>query len=421
MQVLDPENTQVPVVREKGAPVAIASSRAAQEVQAAMLVAKHYPRDVNAAYARILQGCRRKALAEQSAYAYPRGGTKVTGPSIRLAEHLAQNWGNFESGVIELERKDGESVAMAYAWDLETNARDVKVFTVEHVRERSETKGGNVALTDPRDVYELLANQGARRKRACILALIPGDIVDAAEAECDKTLKGDNTEPLIDRVRKMAAVFMEIGVTTELMEKRLGHVLDATNENELVGLRKIYVSLRDGMSKREDWFAPEPSEQPTGKQNFGFKKVAEEKPKEKAKEPVKEQQKDVSKEPAKESPKVPDAARMDAREATDDAALAAEAKGREEAEAAQHRTEQQVGTSQTSFSPSTSTASQQAEPERDLVKEVTRLGKEKGVNMFDLSGFATRQYGHRLIDCSTLELQGILKKLQGHTKGEQFK
>ena len=30
-----------------------------------------------------------------------------------------------ERALIELERRDGESVAMAYAWDLETNARDV--------------------------------------------------------------------------------------------------------------------------------------------------------------------------------------------------------------------------------------------------------------------------------------------------------
>ncbi|HRU09760.1 MAG TPA: hypothetical protein P5144_10330 [Thermoanaerobaculia bacterium] len=274
MQVLDPENGTA-LARQERSSLEIATSRAAQEVQAAMVVAKKFPRDINAAYARILQGCKRRALAEQSAYAYPRGGTKVTGPSIRLAEHLAQNWGNFESGVIELERRDGESLAMAYAWDLETNSRDVKVFTIEHVREKSEAKGGNQKLSDPRDIYELVANQGARRKRACILALIPGDIVDAAEAECDKTLKGDNTEPLIDRVRKMAAAFVEISVTTEMLEKRLGHVLDATNENELVSLRKVFSSLRDGMSKREDWFPTDPAEQPTGKSSFGFQKATD--------------------------------------------------------------------------------------------------------------------------------------------------
>lgn len=269
MEVLDPEREHTALT--KLGTVEIASSRASQEVQAALVIAKRFPRDVNAAFTRILQGCRRKALAEQASYAYPRGGTRVSGPSIRLAEHLAQNWGNFESGVVELERREGESTAMAYSWDLETNARDVKVFTVEHVRERGESKGGNVQLTDPRDVYELVANMGARRKRACILALIPGDVVDAAEEECVKTLKGDTSEPLPDRIRKMAATFAEVGVTIPMLEKRLGHNLDATDETELVGLRKIFTGMKDGMSKREDWFSLDPTDQPTGKASFGLK------------------------------------------------------------------------------------------------------------------------------------------------------
>ena len=279
MQMLDPESTAV-ATKSQGAAVEVAMSRAAQEVQAAMVVAKRFPRDMNAAYARILQACKRKSLAEQGSYAYPRGGTKVTGPSIRLAEVLQQNWGNMEAGVIELERRDGESVAMAYAWDLETNSRDIKVFTVQHVRERTSQKGGNVALTDPRDIYELVANMGARRKRACILAMIPGDIVDAAEAECDKTLKGDNTEPLVDRVRKVAAAFMDLNVTTAMLEKRLQHNLDAINETELVALRKIYSSIKDGMSTSADWFPVDPTDQPAGKSSFGFKKPAETKPEE---------------------------------------------------------------------------------------------------------------------------------------------
>lgn len=278
MEVLGPERQDLPA-RQTSSMIEVAQTRAAQEVQAAMLVAKKFPRDVNAAITRITQGCHRKALAEQSQYSFPRGGSRVTGPSIRLAEHLAQNWGNFESGIVELERRDGESVAMAYGWDLESNSRDVKIFTVEHVRERSEQKGGNVQLTDPRDIYELLANVGARRKRACILALIPGDIVDLAIDECEKTLKGDMKEPLIDRIRKMVSAFVEQGVTQEMIERKLGHVLDATSEIELSDLRKVFTSIKDGMSKREDWFdvTAAKADLQDGKASFGFKKKSEEK------------------------------------------------------------------------------------------------------------------------------------------------
>lgn len=414
MEILNPESPGQSLAKRE-ANVEVASTRAAQEVQAAMVIAKKFPRDVNAAYTRILQGCKRKALAEQSAYAFPRGGSKVSGPSIRLAEHLAQNWGNFESGVIELERREDESSAMAYAWDLETNSRDVKVFTVKHIRDRGESKGGSQQLTEQRDIYELVANQGARRKRACILSLIPGDIVDAAEAECDKTLKGDNTEPLIDRVRKMASAFMEIGVTTDMLEKkRLGHILDATDENELVALRKIYVSLRDGMSKREDWFAQDPSEQPTGKQGFGFKKAPEEK---KLKEKMEEDKK-APPPPPVEYPKASEVNRKANVEADDDAALAAEARAREQAESAQ----EQGTTQQTVFSEPTSTARPKsgAVDPSEILRDLTKLSKEKGISMFDLSGYATKHYNHALPHCSTLELQGIVSKVREHPQGQKF-
>ena len=68
-------------------------TRQAQEVQAAMVIAKKFPRDEAKAFDKIMRSCQRKGLAEQAEYTYPRGGQKVMGPSIRLAESIAQNWG----------------------------------------------------------------------------------------------------------------------------------------------------------------------------------------------------------------------------------------------------------------------------------------------------------------------------------------
>lgn len=227
-------------------------SRQAQEVQAAMVIAKKFPRDEVESFNRILRACQRKRLAEGAMYEYPRGGTKVTGPSIRLAEAMAQNWGNIDFGILELEQKNGESQVMAYAWDLETNTRQTKVFSVPHVRG---TKRGNVPLTDPRDIYEMVANQGARRLRACILGVIPGDVVDAAVEECQKTLVSGNTEPLIDRVRKGIKLFEDkFSVTKQMIEKYIGCKSEAFGENDMIRLNNIYRSLRDGMAKREDYF-----------------------------------------------------------------------------------------------------------------------------------------------------------------------
>lgn len=229
-----------------------AVGRYTQEVQGMVFMAKQYPRDQFAAWQRIKESCQRKSLAEVASYSYPRGGENVSGPSIRLAEVIAQSWGNMSHGVIELEQRNGESTAMAFAWDLETNTRSELIFTVKHER-RTKAKG-IVKLSDPRDIYELVANMGARRKRACILAVIPKDVVENAVTECDKTLMGNNTEPITDRIKKMLDKFKEQGVTKEMIEAHAGYTVDKFTEKDIVGLQKVYNAIRDGIGKREDYF-----------------------------------------------------------------------------------------------------------------------------------------------------------------------
>ena len=226
-------------------------TRKAAEVQSAMAIAKRFPRDQNIAFTNILQACKRKSLADKAMYSYPRGGQTVMGPSIRLAEVLAQNWGNMDFGLLELDRSEGESSVMAYAWDLETNVKRTTVFQVAHKRD---TRQGSRKLTDERDIYELVANMGARRLRACILNVIPGDIVEEAVNECNRTMSGRSNEPIKDRLRKMLNAFSSISVDAAMIERYLEHPLDNINEEELNNLRAIFTTIKDGQAKREDYF-----------------------------------------------------------------------------------------------------------------------------------------------------------------------
>ena len=227
-------------------------SRAIQEVQAMVIMAKRDPRDEIRATNKIIQACKRHGLAQTAMYSYPRGGQQVTGASIRMAETLAQYWGNLDFGIKEIKQENGVSEVMSYAWDLESNTRQTKTFHVKHSR-YSRSKG-NTKLTDPRDIYEMIANQGARRLRACILGVIPGDIIETAIAECEKTLRGDNKEPISDKVKRCVAQFAEIGVTQKMLEKKLLHSMEATNLHELVMLGKIFNSIKDNMSSIKDNF-----------------------------------------------------------------------------------------------------------------------------------------------------------------------
>ena len=228
-------------------------SRQAQEVQAAMVIAKKFPRDEYEATQRIKRACQRKSLAEQAIYSYPRGGQNVSGPSIRLAEAIAQIWGNIDYGVIELEQKNGVSEMMAYAWDLETNTRVTKIFTVEHKRD---TKKGSYKLEDSRDIYELTANFGARRVRACILGVIPGDVVEMAVDECKATLKKSFAElPSQEKITKIEKVFKnEFGVTREQLEKYTGRNMADWGVEECTDLWGVYTALKNAQAKPEDYF-----------------------------------------------------------------------------------------------------------------------------------------------------------------------
>jgi hypothetical protein len=91
-------------VASGGGMLDVAMTRAAQEVQAAMVVAKRFPRNEDQALQKILAACGRAGLAEAAIYEYPRGkddeGKKnyVTGPSIRspsagaISHSASSNW-----------------------------------------------------------------------------------------------------------------------------------------------------------------------------------------------------------------------------------------------------------------------------------------------------------------------------------------
>ncbi|WP_387468295.1 hypothetical protein [Photorhabdus sp. RM323S] len=249
--VINPFSSNAQQAQAGNGMVAVEQQRAIQEVQAALVIAKKFPRDPIIAMDRILQACTRPTLAESALYSYSRGGAEVTGPSIRLAEAVAQNWGNIQFGIRELEQKNGESSVEAFAWDIETNTRQVKTFTVPHVRY---TRNGKKKLEDPRDIYEIVANQGSRRLRACILGVIPGDVIESAVNQCDVTLRS-NADTSPDAIKKMIAVFKdEFGVSSEQIQKRIQCRVEAMRPAQMVQMKKIYASLRDGMSSIDDWF-----------------------------------------------------------------------------------------------------------------------------------------------------------------------
>ena len=231
--------------------IAIEASRAIAEAQGKLVIAKRFPRDEVQSYAKAMEACQRPTMAAKAFYSFPRGGQTVEGPTIRFAEELARCWGNIDYGIKELSQDDGKSEMQAYAWDLETNAQSVQNFTNPHQREQGKKM---VTLTSQRDIYENNANMATRRLRSRILAILPAWFVEDAIAECKKTLAGQNDTPLIDRVKKMVVQFAKLGVTQEMIEKRLKRKADTMTSDDFVEYVGIYNAVKGGESKIADWF-----------------------------------------------------------------------------------------------------------------------------------------------------------------------
>ena len=231
--------------------VAIEASRAVAEAQGKLLIAKRFPRDEVAAYAKAIQACQRPTMAAKAFYAYPRAGQTVEGPTIRFAEELARCWGNIDYGIKELSQDNGKSELQAYAWDLETNAQSVQNFTNPHQRE---VKGKMQTLTSQRDIYENNANMATRRMRARILAILPAWFVEDCINECKKTLAGQNDMPLIDRVKKMVVAFQKYGVSQEMLERRLKRKVEAMTADDFTEYIGIFNAIKGGESKVAEWF-----------------------------------------------------------------------------------------------------------------------------------------------------------------------
>ena len=228
----------------------VASAGEVARVQAQLVYAASRPRDEQRAVDRMLTAFQRPSLASKALYQYARGGSEVSGLSIRAAEAMAMAWGNMDFGLRELEQKQGESTVEAYAWDLETNVRRAVTFRVPHYRD---TRAGRKRLEDSRDIYELVANQGARRVRACILAVLPRDIQEAVETQVAETMKA-TFEITPESLKAWLEAFGRLGVSKAMLEARIQRRFDSITPAQMMGLANIFNAIKDGIARVEDFF-----------------------------------------------------------------------------------------------------------------------------------------------------------------------
>jgi hypothetical protein len=249
----------VDAVAEQAGALALVA-REDTELKAAIVSAKHFPRDEAVAYTRIMKACGRPSMAEDAAYSFPRGGQPVTGPSVYLAREAARCWGNIRHGLRIVELTDAQVHIRGYALDCETNAYAEAEDRFAPLVQRKRNGRTEWVTPDERDLRELINRRGAICVRNAILQVLPSDVIEEALRTADATLrkaaKGELEQNREDAVRRIVLAFDRFGVSGEMIGAKLGHDLTLITPDELAELRQVYKSIEDGNSRVVEHFTP---------------------------------------------------------------------------------------------------------------------------------------------------------------------
>lgn len=220
------------------------------EIDTQVATAHAYPRSVS----RVVKNVNSlvtisEEAAQECNYALPRGGKPITGPSVRLAEIVASQWGNCRVGarVVHVDRLEKFVEAEGVFHDLETNTA-----TTARVRRRITDKNGRIFNDDMITVTGNAACSIA--KRNAILGGVPKAVWNEAYQTALRTIKGD-VKTLPERRDGAFKAFAAFGVTPEqiVAKLELGGIEDITLEH-LTTLIAMHRAIKDGEQTVEDYF-----------------------------------------------------------------------------------------------------------------------------------------------------------------------
>lgn len=232
----------------------LAVSLARAEVDQQITTAHAFPRSITKAVQNINSlATLDKDTAVECVYALPRGGKAIKGPSIRLAEIIAGQWGNCRVGarVVHVDRLEKYVEAEGVFHDLESNTA-----TTARVRRRISTKQGR--LFDD-DMIIVTGNAACSiAKRNAILGGVPKAVWAQAYVQVERVLAGD-VKTLVDRRGAAMKAFAAFGVKPEQVFVALSvGGLDDIDLELMPTLIAMHSALKNGEATVEEMFPKEP-------------------------------------------------------------------------------------------------------------------------------------------------------------------
>lgn len=261
------------VTTEKSAELAARASAesARAEVESAYIMAIKRPRSEEDARIKINKICGDPDFAQCAKYSKPIGNTKITGPSIRFAEEILRHWGNVKTIQNITYEDESKRILKVVVIDLESNLSYSSEVTLEKTVERKSAKGREVLGERENSTGELVyivratEDEMATKAAAAIskmirnngLRLIPRHITEGALDVADKAIRDRvNTNPDAEK-QKVLDAFALLGIMPSEIEKYLKHPIAQTTPAEVVDLRTVYNSLKEGSAKWSDYVQTE--------------------------------------------------------------------------------------------------------------------------------------------------------------------
>ncbi len=253
------ENADLQIIETHGVDVIEAQQRAEYDIQ--ITTAKKYPRDLK----RVQNNCiaivsMDKETAETCRYALPRGGKKISGPSVHLARILAQQYGNLRVDSRIKQTTDTQIISEAVCFDLETNYAckvEVRRSILQNEYKDGKPTGRKIRMNE--DMIVVTGNAAnAIAFRNAVYNVIPKGVVNPVYDAAIKMITGDlSDEQKLITARKKAIEFFntEYNITTDQILKTMG--LRSENQikaSEIVDLRSMRQAIKDGDSTIEEMF-----------------------------------------------------------------------------------------------------------------------------------------------------------------------
>lgn len=244
----DPETGELPATT--GPSPSMVSALVKAEIDQQIATAHAYPRSITKVNRNVLSLVTMSgAAAEECGYALPRGDKPILGPSIRLAEIVASQWGNCRIGarVVHVDRFEKYIEAEGVFHDLETN-------TATTARVRRRISGSNGRLYND-DMIVVTGNAACSiAKRNAILAGVPKAIWQGAYEAAIKLLKGD-VKTLPERRAEAFKQFAAFGVKPEHIYAALGvEGQEDISLDQLVTLGAMVRAIKEGQEQVETYF-----------------------------------------------------------------------------------------------------------------------------------------------------------------------